>query len=301
MSKPLQVIVIGLGSAGDVHPNVGLALALRERGHEVLLAAPSVFQSLGEHAGLEFAAILSDDEYHAAIRDPNLWHPFRSLSVVARRLILPTLRPVYQIIEKHWEPGRTVIAAPGFAFGARIAQEKLGVPLATVHLQPIMFRSAIQPGCFGFPDILGHLLRPLRRLYLRATDQFLIDPLVADETNSFRLELRLPPVRRLFNGWVHSPQLIIGLFPEVCDARTRLAFQRCAYRVSTLGRKQFAKSLTWVGRISSSRTLADRVHCGFSHGTGRILFPSIGRGVPNLWPTRTLFDAVFWATSDAPS
>jgi UDP:flavonoid glycosyltransferase YjiC (YdhE family) len=132
---------------------------------------------------------------------------------VARRLILPTVRPVYQIIEKHWEPGRTVVAAPGFAFGARIAQEKLGVPLATVHLQPIMFRSAVQPGCFGFPDILGHLPCPLRRLYLRAADQFLIDPLVADETNSFRLELRLPPVRRLFNGWVHSPQLIIGLFP----------------------------------------------------------------------------------------
>jgi len=132
--KPLQVIVIGLGSAGDVHPNVGLALALRQRGHEVLLVAPSVFRSLGEHAGLGFAALLSDDEYHAAIRDPNLWHPFRSFSVVARRLILPTLRPVYQIIEKHWEPGRTVVAAPGFAFGARIAQEKLGVPLATVHL-----------------------------------------------------------------------------------------------------------------------------------------------------------------------
>lgn len=214
MSKPLQVIVIGLGSAGDVHPNVGLALALRQRGHEVLLAAPSVFRSLGERAGLGFAAILSDDEYHAAIRDPNLWHPFRSFSVVARRLILPTLRPAYQIIEKHWEPGRTVVVAPGFAFGARIAQEKLGVPLATVHLQPIMFRSAMQPGCFGFPDILGHLPPPLRRLYLRAADQFLIDPLVADEINSFRLELRLPLVRRLFNGWVHSPQLVIGLFPE---------------------------------------------------------------------------------------
>jgi rhamnosyltransferase subunit B len=214
VSKPLQVIVIGLGSAGDVHPNVGLALALRQRGHEVLLVAPSVFRSLGEHAGLGFEALLSDDEYHAAIRDPNLWHPFRSFSVVARRLILPTLRPIYQIIEKHWEPGRTVVAAPGLAFGARIAQEKLGVPLATVHLQPIMFRSAIQPGCFGFPDILGHLPRSLRRLYLWAADRFLIDPLLADETNSLRLELGLLPVHRLFNGWVHSPQLIIGLFPD---------------------------------------------------------------------------------------
>jgi len=214
VSKSLQVIVIGLGSAGDVHPNVGLALALRQRGHEVLLVAPSVFRSLGERAGVRFVALLSDDEYLAAIRDPNLWHPSRSFSVVARRLILPTLRPVYEIIEKHWQPGRMVVAAPGFAFGARIAQEKLGVPLATVHLQPIMFRSAIQPGCFGFPDILGHLPFPLRRLYLRAADQFLIDPLVADETNCFRLELGLPPVRRFFNGWVHSPQLAIGLFPS---------------------------------------------------------------------------------------
>jgi rhamnosyltransferase subunit B len=214
VSKPLQVIVIGLGSTGDVHPNVGLALALRQRGHEVLLVAPSVFRSLVERAGFRFAALLSDDEYQAAIRDPNLWHPFRSFSVVARRLILPALRPVYQIIEKHWEPGRTVVAAPGFAFGARIAQEKLGVPLATVHLQPIMLRSAIQPGCFGFPDILGHLPRPLRRVYLRVADQFLIDPLLADETNSLRLELGLPPVHRFFNGWLHSPQLIIGLFPD---------------------------------------------------------------------------------------
>jgi UDP:flavonoid glycosyltransferase YjiC (YdhE family) len=214
VSKPLQVIVIGLGSAGDVHPNVGLALALRQRGHEVLLVAPSVFRSLGERTGVRFAALLGDDEYQAAIRDPNLWHPFRSFSVIARRLILPTLRPVYEIIEKHRQPGRTVVAAPGFAFGARIAQEKLGVPLATVHLQPIMFRSAIQPGCFGFPDILGRLPYPLRRLYLRAADRILIDPLVADETNGFRRELGLPPVCRFFNGWVQSPQLVIGLFPN---------------------------------------------------------------------------------------
>jgi len=212
--EPLQVIVIGLGSAGDVHPNIGLALALQQRGHEVLLVAPSVFRSLGERAGLEFAALLSDDEYDAAIRDPNLWHPFRSFSVVARRLILPALRPVYEIVQKHRRPGRTVVAAPGLAFGARIAQEKLGVPLATVHLQPIMFRSAIQPGCFGFPDILAHLPYPLRTLYLRAADRFLLDPYLADETNSLRVELGLPPVYRLFNGWVNSPQLVIGMFPQ---------------------------------------------------------------------------------------
>lgn len=212
--EPLQAIVIGLGSAGDVHPNIGLALALRERGHDVLFAAPAIFRSLADHVGLNFVGLLSEDDFYAAIRDPDLWHPVRSFSVVVRRLILPGLRLIYDIIAKNFKPGRTVVAASGLAFGARIAQEKLGVRLATVHLQPIMLRSSIRPACFGFPDVVGHLPRSLRKFYFRAADRFFIDRLLAEQTNAFRAELGLPPVRRLFDRWIHSPQLVIGLFPD---------------------------------------------------------------------------------------
>ncbi|MEE2612516.1 MAG: glycosyltransferase, partial [Acidobacteriota bacterium] len=34
----MRVLLIPVGSAGDVHPYVGLALALRGRGHDVTLA-----------------------------------------------------------------------------------------------------------------------------------------------------------------------------------------------------------------------------------------------------------------------
>ena len=95
-----------------------------------------------------------------------------SFSVVARRLIVPMMRPIYEIIEKNRETGRTVVAASGITFGARFAQEKLGVRLATVHMQPAMLRSAIRPACFGFPDIPKSLPRPLRRAYFRAVDGF---------------------------------------------------------------------------------------------------------------------------------
>jgi rhamnosyltransferase subunit B len=190
---------------------------------------------LAQRLGLDFVGLLTEDEYNAAIRDPDLWHPVRSFSVVARRLILPGLRVVYDIIEKNFKPGRTVVAAPGFAFGARIAQEKLGVPLATVHLQPIMLRSAIQPACFGFPDIVGHLPRSLRKFYFRAADRLLIDPLLAEQTNAFRAEVGLPPGRRLFDRWFHSPQRVIGLSRLVCATGTRLASERRPHRLSALG------------------------------------------------------------------
>lgn len=214
MAQSLRVIVVGLGSAGDVHPMVGLALELRRRGHEVVLVAPEPFAALAHRLGLEFEPVLSGAEIDSALKDPNAWHPTRAFFVVARRLVIPSVRPVYEIIRRRMVPGRTVAVASGITLGARIAQEHLGVPLATAHLQPIMLRSVIRPACYGFPDVIAHLPRSLRRLYLAAADRFLIDPALASAVNAFRAELGLPPVARLLDRWVHSPQLVLGLFPE---------------------------------------------------------------------------------------
>jgi UDP:flavonoid glycosyltransferase YjiC (YdhE family) len=41
-----------------------------------------------------------------------------------------------------------------------------------------------------------------------------IDPLIVPKLNAFRQELRLPPVTRVFRHWLHSPQRVIGLFPD---------------------------------------------------------------------------------------
>ncbi len=210
----MNVVVAALGSAGDVHPNVALALALKQRGHRVLLVAASVFESLARRAGLEFAGLGSDSDFLDTLRDPDLWHPYRAFSVVVKRLVIPFMRPLYEVIERQMESGETVVVASSMAFGARIANEKLGVPLATVHMQPIMLRSVYEPPSFGFPDIIGRLPRMLRRVYLRAVDRLIIDSLLAPEVNAFRASLGLAPAHRFFDRWIHSPQLIIGLFPD---------------------------------------------------------------------------------------
>jgi rhamnosyltransferase subunit B len=210
----MTVLLFALGSAGDVHPNVGLALALQKRGHRVVLVASVVFESLARRVGLDMLAVGTEREYKDALRDPDIWHPYRAFSVVARRLILPSMREGFRIVEQYSRSGDVVVAAPATAFGARIAQEKLGVPLVTVHLQPTMLRSVYSPPAFGFPDIIGHLPRSLRRAYLRAVDRYVIDPLLAPVVNAFRTELGLASERRLFDHWMHSPQLVLGLFPS---------------------------------------------------------------------------------------
>jgi rhamnosyltransferase subunit B len=223
MDGTLKVIVVALGSAGDVHPQMGLALALQQRGHRVAFVGPVIFRALAERVGLEFIGVGREEDYYRAIRDPDLWNPLRAFRSVAKYLLIPALRPLYELIAARLHEGsnlpaqerdRIVVAAPATAFGARIAQEQLGVPLATVHLQPSLLRSFADPACYGFPDILRSLPPILRRLYYRAADRWVIDPPIAKEVNAFRAELGLAPVRRFFDRWLHSPELVIGLFPE---------------------------------------------------------------------------------------
>lgn len=225
----MKVILVALGSAGDVHPLVGLALALRARGHRPLLAASPVFRHLAAREKIPFEAVGTEEAFAEALHDPDIWHPLKAFGAVARRLILPSMLPVYELIARESGGGDTVVAAPVTAFGARLAEEKLGVPLATVHLQPVLIRSRSAPPCFGFPDLLALLPRPLRGVYFRAADRLVIDPLLAPATNALRRELGLP-ARRTILQWAESPRCVIGLFPPWYaepqpdwPSRTRLA------------------------------------------------------------------------------
>src|ERR1039458_5562014 len=122
----MTVLVVAPGSAGDVHPNVGLALALSRRGHRVILVAAAVFETLARRVGLPFVGFGTAEDYYQTLRDPDLWHPYRSFTLVARRLMLPLMRQIYDLIADHQNSGDLVVAAPGFVLGARLAQEKLG-------------------------------------------------------------------------------------------------------------------------------------------------------------------------------
>lgn len=208
------ILMIALGSAGDVHPMVGLSLELKRRGHRVLLVAGAAFDALAERVGLEFIGLGRREEFERVKLDPDLWHPTRSFALVAKKLMIPAMRDVFAIIESHASDGDVIVAAPATSMGARIAQEVLGVPLASVHLQPSMMRSVYENPVFALPDIWSRMPKAVKSFLFAAVDRYWIDPLLTPELNAFRAEFGLPPVKRMFDGWIHSPDLTVGLFPD---------------------------------------------------------------------------------------
>jgi UDP:flavonoid glycosyltransferase YjiC (YdhE family) len=124
------------------------------------------------------------------------------------------MRPIYDLIADLQVPGRTMLVAPPTSFGARIAREKLGIPLATVHLAPAGIQSVYQTP--AIPPLLNADWVPIwiKRLQYWAVNSLVIDRKCAGPINALRGELGLPPVSGILKAWWNSPDLVLCLFPE---------------------------------------------------------------------------------------
>lgn len=211
--KPTRMILCPLGSAGDVHPLIGLGVTLRRKGHEVLVLANEEFQPAIQAAGLEGVVVGTAAHYREVIDNPNLWNAFRGFEVLAKEVMLYHMIDLFEKIRDRVIPGSTVVAAPIIALGARVARDALGVPLVSMAIQPAILRSLISP-----PRIKWLPIRPGRpiwwnRFWFRYVDLFVVDRIIRHRLNAFRASLKLPKVGRVADWWC-SPDGIVGLFPE---------------------------------------------------------------------------------------
>src|SRR5205823_2646738 len=116
----IHFLLVGLGSAGDVHPFVGIGRALKARGHWVTLVTNPYFKANVLAAGLEFVPIATEEDLLAGMRDPNLWHPIKGFALVAKQMMVPYIRELYHLLDERIGSGPTAIVAPGAALGARV-------------------------------------------------------------------------------------------------------------------------------------------------------------------------------------
>jgi rhamnosyltransferase subunit B len=208
----VNVLLPTLGSSGDVNPFVALGVALQARGHRATVITNPLFQAQIESQGLRFLAAGTAAEARGTIANPDLWHLRKGFGVISQVLI-PAVEEVFDLIERHADQ-QTVVAFSTLSLGARIAQEKLGIPSASIHLQPSIIRSVGEQGMFGNVRLAASHPAWLKRGLFRVVDTLILDRSLKRPLNEFRAKLGLAPVDRIMHRWLHSPQLVIGFFPS---------------------------------------------------------------------------------------
>lgn len=207
----MNILLVTVGSAGDVHPFVGIGRALKERGHRVTVATNDYFEPVVREAGLEFAGISPRETYLAMQANPDIWHPLKGFKILLNDCFLPLTRPVYELLSG-LNPRETVVVSSFYSLGARVGHEKFKFPFVSLHLQPACFTSAHKPAA-GMP-MPEWLPIPFKKFVLNALEKIFIDPIVAPTINPLLAELGLPKAQQFLSNWAHSPQNIIALFPE---------------------------------------------------------------------------------------
>lgn len=196
---------------GDVNPFLWLGNLLRNRGHEVTLILAATFeQPVGIHSP-KYSVL--DNQKEAILKNPQLWHPWHGVRILFSFAGAATEQIFCLIQACRRFDMENVILAPGTAFGARLAREKLGLPLGTVHLQPCAIPSVYEPPAMrrGFRWMTG-LYWMWRRFFsfMPTPLDFYVRPGIRRACRSQRIR----PPKNILNQWWHSPDGVLCLFPS---------------------------------------------------------------------------------------
>jgi UDP:flavonoid glycosyltransferase YjiC (YdhE family) len=206
-------VLVALGSSGDVNPFLGMGVALRARGHRTTLLSAPQFAGAAASVGAEFHALGTAEAYDAIYEDPDLWHPRRGLRIYfsyLSELVGETVR----LIERQHDSANTAVLASFQCFGARVAQEVLGLPLCTVLPYPISLQSAYDPNRNPIGNPPRWMGRPAVRLMYRLIN-WEVSRHSRDGIEQVRRAYGLDPPISDVASWSYSPRSILGRWPSL--------------------------------------------------------------------------------------
>jgi rhamnosyltransferase subunit B len=219
--RPRRIVLTATGSLGDLHPYIAIALGLKARGHEAVIATSACYRQKVEALGLGFRPMRPDFVF---VTDPavmpRFMHPRWGTFRVIRELILPFLRDSYEDVLAASE-GADLLVSHSIAYATRLVSETTGTPWVSTIITPTGLFSRFDPPLIpGFPGVskvlrlLGPVFwKPFGRSIAWATRSW------AGPWYRLRKELGLPPWagNPLVEG--HSPSLVLALFSEVLAAK----------------------------------------------------------------------------------
>lgn len=209
-AAPIDVVLITIGSAGDLFPFLRIGTVLRDAGHRVSFVAPWLHQPYVEQAGLAFHGLDIDE---AVLDDPDLWHAVRGFGVVWR-----ATRPAMAQVQARVMPllgARSLLIAHPLALPEAdlIRAAHAGVTVVGAILAPQNLPTVYDPLMMGPRRMPAWVPHGARRMIWRALGKFVLDPVALDGINAARRQHALAPVPGLLAHLAQVPDLTLLLFP----------------------------------------------------------------------------------------
>jgi rhamnosyltransferase subunit B len=212
-----RIVVTTIGSLGDLHPQIAIALELRQRGHDIVFVTHQTYQAKIAALGFEFHPLHPD---LPGTDEPQVMAQMMDLKTgseyIIRKWVMPNLRDTYDDLMASAKDADFIVSGE-LVYAAPMVAEKLGIRWATSTLQPAAFFSSYDPSVlplFPFanqlPKLGVTLNRAIKQLLIAVTNSW------ENPIHQLRSELGLPTL----NGNILienkcSSYLVLALFSTV--------------------------------------------------------------------------------------
>lgn len=144
LMEPAKILLATVGSLGDLHPILALALELKRRGHQVTIASTEFYRAKIAALGLPFHPIRPDWDPTDRELIAQCENMRTGPEVLLRKLVLPHLPGMYEDLLAAARESDLMIVSE-LIFAAPLVAEKTGIRWASVILSPCSFLSAYDP------------------------------------------------------------------------------------------------------------------------------------------------------------
>jgi rhamnosyltransferase subunit B len=212
-----RIAVTTLGTLGDLHPTIAIALELRQRGHDVVFVTHEVYRSKLQALDFEFHSMRPD---FTAMNDPKEMARMMDLKTgqeyMVRQWANPHLREMYTDLLDVAKGADFIFSGEG-VIATPLVAEKLGMRWASSAMVPLSFFSIYDPPVLAPFPALAKLYK-LGPIVSRGILNFakLVSNSWAEPIRELRRELNLSPID--YNPFLEnrfSPYLVVALFSSV--------------------------------------------------------------------------------------
>lgn len=209
-----RIVLTTFGSFGDLNPYLGLAIGLRDRGHQPVLATMPFYRPVVEREGIEFHPVRPDGDPGDRRLLARVMDARRGSEYVIREVMMAHLRDSYDDLLPVARGADLLVSHP-ITFATPVVAERLGVPWASGVLAPMSFFSRYDLPVFPNAPWAKALERvPGLARMLVAVAHGVSRGWVRD-VGRLRTELGLPHgAHPVFEGQ-HAPELVLALFSKV--------------------------------------------------------------------------------------
>ena len=210
----MRIVLSNIGTLGDINPLIAIALELKRRGHDPVMALPNVFREKIAPLGIEFHSMRPDIDPTNTKLVEMIYDVKRGTETGLREFLYPVLRQTYDdLLDAATRPARADLLLLGeLNYAGPIVAEVTGIPWASYVLAPFSFFSAYDPPVLPpYPGLarmdrvpgMGRVMRRLARFVTRKWPE---------PVYGLRRELGLPKGRNPLFDAKHSPGLVLALF-----------------------------------------------------------------------------------------